>query len=436
MGTILERAGGRVVVQWVDGVGRKRQRTVKRRRADGGPLSLAARRVEARRLLAELEDLAERQRVGLAPRPLANAGVTFAELEEHYDATRAGSLRSTKFIAFVRPHAAALGPLPAAEITTAAVDRLLTGKLRELSQKSVKHLRGYLHVVFEAARVQGGPWEGRSNPVAGARRFKPPEHAVSIITPAEWPLLEPHIFERWRPVAKVAFFTGLRRGDIFGLRKADVDLERAIITVTTSKAQKLLRVPIHDELRPDLERQLATPGTYLFAWDRKKRLPNLVKMLRRACGRAGLVTGHELRCRGVGCGWSDERGGVTPPAIPDACPRCGRDALYTRPIPRKVRFHDLRHSFGTAVVAAGGTGAGQALLAHSDPRMTQRYTHLAEDLLGGVVARAFEGSKAAPGLRPPPGIGSVRTLAPAATAFQRVGPPGLEPGRRFRDRRF
>lgn len=76
--------------------------------------------------------------------------------------------------------------------------------------------------------------------------------------------------------------------------------------------------------------------------------------------------GHEFRCRRrEACGWTEERGGVAPPAVPDACPRCGRDTVYSRPIPRKVRFHDLRHSFGTAVVAAGGTGAGQALLAHS-----------------------------------------------------------------------
>ena len=106
---------------------------------------------------------------------------------------------------------------------------------------------------------------------------------------------------------------------------------------------------------------------YLFARDRSKRLPNLVKMLRRACGRAGLVAGHEIRCRSPRCGWSEERGGRRRPG-PGRLPALPREALYRRP--RKVRFHDLRHSFGTAVVAAGGKGAGQALLAHSDPRMT------------------------------------------------------------------
>jgi integrase len=171
-----------------------------------------------------------------------------------------------------------------------------------------------------------------------ARRFKPPEKMVNIISPAEWPLLEPNI----------------------------------AITAAISNGKKVLRLPIREELRGDLERALATPGPYLFARDRSKRLPNLVKMLRRACGRAGLVAGHEIRCRSPRCGWSEERGGAAPPPVPDACPRCRREALYRRPIPRKVRFHDLRHSFGTAVVAAGGeggrAGAPRALRPEDDPR--------------------------------------------------------------------
>ncbi len=151
-----------------------------------------------------------------------------------------------------------------------------------------------------------------------------------------------------------------------------------------------------------------------------------MKMLRRACGRAGLVSGWEWRCRRrAACGWTEHR--ATPDA-PAACPSCGRPTVYARPEGRRIRFHDLRHSYGTAVVAAGGTGAGQALLAHSDSRMTQRYTHLADALLGSVVAKAFQGARTAPALQ---GVGGGLLLnsgAPLPQQLQRVGPPGLEPG--------
>jgi integrase len=435
MGSVITR-GDRVIVQWFDASGMQRQRTVKSTRADGGKLSLSARKLEARRLVAELEELAERQRVGLAPRPLPNVGVTFGELYGFYESTRGATLRSRSFVEFVRPHIAGLFRLPAVEVTTAVIGRLLIEKRESLSAKSISHIRGHLHAVFEAARVQGGPWEGRPNPVKDVRCPRPHERQTQIIAPEEWPVLEPYIFERWRAVAKVAFFTGLRRGDIFGLQKADVDLDGGVMNAKISKVGKVLRLPIHPELRPDLERALATPGRFLFAWDRRKRLPNLVKVLRRACGRAGLVIGHELRCRRRGCGWSEDRGGVAPPGIPEVCPRCGRDTVYSRPMPRQIRFHDLRHSFGTAVVAVGGTGAAQALLAHSDPRMTVKYTHLAEGLLGGVVTKAFAGATTAPSLRNGAPTAELATEGLVLSQKQKVGPPGIEPGLRSRGSRF
>ncbi len=434
MGSVLVRPGGRVVVQWVDGAGRARQRTVRATTAAGGALSLPGLKTEARRILGEVEGLAERQRLGLAPRPLSTAGLTFGDLHRHWEETRGKALRSSRFLAFVRPHVKELLQVSALDVTTAAVDRLLATKAAHLAPKSLNHIRGHLHAVFEEARKQGGPWEGRVNPVTAARKFKVAEQSTEIVTPAEWPLLAPELLERWRGVVAVAFFTGLRRGDIFGLRKADVDLERMVLAATISKSSKHRLLPIADQLRPYLEEALATPGPDLFRWPKGKRLPNLIKMLRRACGRAGLVQGFELRCRRrAACGFTEQR---PTDAVPESCPSCSHDSLYARAIPRRVRFHDLRHSFGTAVVAAGGTGAGQALMAHSDPRMTARYTHLADGLLAGVVERAFRGSNYAGERQNPGGGGSGQRPSQVAQRFQRVGPPGLEPGLRSRGERF
>jgi integrase len=297
MGTILERSDGRIVVQWVDAGGVKHQHTVQKRRADGAPLSATASRQEARRLLGELEDQVDRQRAGLAPRPLRNPRVTFGELHGHWDATRGASARSPGFVAWLRSHVEELFHVPAAEVTTSRVDRLLTALVARLSPKSVMHIRGHLHGVFEAARQQGGPWEGRENPVTAARRFKVPEKAIQLVTPAEWPRFAEEIPERWRTHVAVSFFTGLRRGDVFALPKAAVSLERGILTAAMSKTGKLRQLPIHSALRPYLEQALTTPGPALFAWPKGKRLPDLPKMLRRACGRAGLVTGYAWRCR-------------------------------------------------------------------------------------------------------------------------------------------
>ena len=91
---------------------------------------------------------------------------------------------------------------------------------------------------------------------------------------------------------------------------------------------------------------------------------------------------------------------------------------------------------GTAVVAAGGTGAGQVLLTHSDPRITQRYTYLADAHLGGAVAKTFEGASAAPVLQNPATGGENVLPFAVPQRKQAVGPPGIEPGLRSRGSGF
>jgi site-specific recombinase XerD len=54
-----------------------------------------------------------------------------------------------------------------------------------------------------------------------------------------------------------------------------------------------------------------------------------------------------------------------------------------------VRLHDLRHSFASNIVNAGGTlPVIGALLGHRNIATTQRYAHLADDPLQAVADRA------------------------------------------------
>src|SRR4051812_413666 len=73
------------------------------------------------------------------------------------------------------------------------------------------------------------------------------------------------------------------------------------------------------------------------------------KVLRRALGRAGIVTGYLGCCRRKGCGYRSE---LAPTSSFDRCPRCDM-RLWSKAVPRHVRWHDTRHTTATLLLKAG-----------------------------------------------------------------------------------
>ena len=65
---------------------------------------------------------------------------------------------------------------------------------------------------------------------------------------------------------------------------------------------------------------------------------DLQQVLRRAMGRAGLVSGHLHVCRRKNCRYEEE----AKDSVLRTCPGC-RMKLWPKALPRHLRFHDLRH---------------------------------------------------------------------------------------------
>jgi integrase len=92
----------------------------------------------------------------------------------------------------------------------------------------------------------------------------------------------------------------------------------------------------------------------------------LVDHLRRALKRSGIVDGYRHICRRKGCGFEETRAAPSE----DRCPRC-KMRLWVSPMPRKLRFYDLRHTHATLLRKAGvDLGAVQRSLGHSSPEIT------------------------------------------------------------------
>ncbi|MBX3342849.1 MAG: tyrosine-type recombinase/integrase [Nitrospira sp.] len=78
---------------------------------------------------------------------------------------------------------------------------------------------------------------------------------------------------------------------------------------------------------------------------------------------------------------TDDREPVTPDMVTTAFRRACESVGVTN-----FRFHDLRHTFASALVQKGvDLYRVQRLLGHRDGRMTQRYAHLAPENLREAV---------------------------------------------------
>jgi len=351
---------------------------------------------EAKALLHDIEDRVFRQRRGLAPCTLNPEGWTVGDLMrwwlEEYSSrssahgSNAGSVRAQIL-------SSPLAEKRLEHVRRGDIEALLVAKERHgFSPQTVNHVRAFLVRAFSRAR-RADKWLGE-NPAEETATRRVPERIVDILALHEvlpfFAALAPH----QRPVFAAAIMTGLRKGELCGLRKDDVDLLRRLLYVRRcydrpfpkSKRQRVVRIP--EELVPFLEHALATwGGPWLFP-DPDGRMRTATwqpeDVLRRGLKRAGIVTGYLHKCRRKGCCHEEPH----PDAEPRHCPRCGMK-LWPKGEVRTIRFHDLRATYASVLLMLGANLISvQKLLGHSDPKITERrYGHLLPEFMSAEVNR-------------------------------------------------
>ncbi len=357
--------------------------------ADGRRRNVATKaetKTEARRLAAELERRAERQRHGLEPLPVDD-GRSLADLVRWWLGKWCPDASKSVEDSRLRKHVIGtpLGGLPLREVTSARLDdhfRML--RAGGLSGESVNHVRRTLRAVINRARKQG-EWRG-DNPVTAPTPLATERHVPETLSPAEVDRLLPHVNADWRGYLACAAYLGMRPGEPGLLRKSDVNAEARTVAVRASKTGLADVLPIPAALWPYVEAGMKTRGPWLFGHaDGSQRTPTTeaLRVLRSAMKRAGLVEGWShtcRRCKAKGTPHVERHAD----AAPRTCPVC-HARLWPVGIPRKLTVYGLRHSMATALLRSGaGLHTAQRVLRHSSPNTTAKhYAHLvAEDLRG------------------------------------------------------
>jgi integrase len=355
-------------LRYVDADGRRKQRA-----------SHQPTREQARRMLVEIEARVARGLVGMRERPPAAPSV--AALCERflceYSRPRIKDLAGYRCSARKNLQRALrlVGDLPADQLGSDEVARLRDRLAASYAPASIRLCLAFLGRAYSWAMQQGlvatNPLRGVERPAAASSLdyFERGEAEALLRLAAAQAAAGPLHHMRYACL-HLAVHTGLRKGELLGLRWQDVDLHTRRLTVARS----------YD-------------GATKSGKPRHLRLPA-------AC--VPVVAQWQAACRS-----SARRGGLLFP-LAAAGPAAQRSTLG---LPRLLKeaglrvpahpWHALRHTFASHYVMQGGNLlALQKILGHSDVKMTMIYAHLAPDFLAAEMDRVQFSDSARPARKP------------------------------------
>jgi integrase len=237
----------------------------------------------------------------------------------------------------------ALGAIPLAKLQPAHVQgyyaQALTSGRRDgtggLAAQTVVHHDRVLNVALRRARSLRLI---TSNPIEDVSRPKVERHEIEVLEPTEAAaLLATARTTRMFPIVFLALGTGLRRGEVLGLRWSDVDLERRTLTVAQSLEQTKAGLRCKAPKTKRSRRTIALPPTLVEELQTHRARQAADRLaLGMSCDAAGLVF---TRIDGD-------------PIQPDSVTKMfGR--IVERAKIRPISFHGLRHTHATDLLRAG-----------------------------------------------------------------------------------
>jgi integrase len=281
----------------------------------------------------------------------AKTGATFRDAAESWfqgrgqEADWKPSTRRDYRSALDRHLLPAFGDEPLEAVTAEAIERWRTRA--GLPRRTAVKLTAILHGILERARRT---YKLPSNPVDAVPRlrlrYNPEEY--DFYSPEEvWALVRAADSEQDGALYLTAALSGLRLGELLALRVKDVDFTAESIRVMGSV---------------DLREGIGTPKS-----GRGRTVPMVAEV---ATALAKLLQREHF----TGPDDSVFVGATGRYLDGSALRRRYRDAQTAAKL-RPIRFHDLRHTFGSLAVRQVGAFDVQAYMGHADGRTTARYTH-------------------------------------------------------------
>lgn len=254
----------------------------------------------------------------------------------------------------------------------------------DLGPATLNKLRSTGKLIVDDARANS-VWRG-PNPFTAVKPRRVPRKPWPRVTGQELARAFDCMRADRRREAIVSLLTGMRPGELKALQKADVDLERGMLSVHRSLGRNQTKtgvprdVPIPLGARESLEEAMRLSKSEIVFpradGSRQRDDTKISRVLRTAFKKAGVVLGYRLTCRRKDCAHVEQH--ATPLEV--LCPKC-RMRLWCEPIPKPFTWYSLRHAAATLHREAGADAlAVKMALGHVARDVTDDvYTHISDD---------------------------------------------------------
>jgi integrase len=274
----------------------------------------------------------------------ADAAAEFLRYAEHDRGCKPSTLRGYR--SAIEAHLLpAFGRLPVEAVAAERIERWIATV--ERSPRTRNKLLILLHGILGRARKL---YRLPINAVANVEKFPQRRSGdIVVFSPEEvMALVRAADSEQDAAIYLTAAFTGLRRGELLALRWRDIDFTASVIRVRASFAEGALTTPKSGRVR-----SVPMASQVARALDKLSR-------------RASLTADDDLVFVG-------ELGTY----LDGSALRRRYDRALARAGLRRLRFHDLRHTFGTRMIAKADIRRVQEWMGHADIQTTMKYLHYA-----------------------------------------------------------
>ena len=241
--------------------------------------------------------------------------------------------QNTKFLASTcRPLLRVFGKMFLEEINPHRISEYQRGRLQEVGKNTINRELAVLRKIFNL----GIRWDYvKSNPVKQVDFFKIPRGRIRFLDKEEQARLLEGCHGHLKDIVTVALRTGMRRGELLGLTKGEVDFKRGLICLSKTKTGAFREIPMIPAVEAILKAKAfgKEDGGFLFSRRDGTRYTHNQTAFENARSRAGI---------------------------------------------KDFRFHDLRHTYASDLVSAGvDIFTVSKLLGHANVKTTMIYAHLA-----------------------------------------------------------